>query len=248
MLIKNMDYLAQRLHCTDAEKDACLETVVEILHLWDIIRRDGLLAVGCVRADQEADPFFRTCLRDLSDIIGSENEPLMEELFTTYLVAGDYRGADLLRNVVIAEGLLLIPKVFQDETMPRFRKWGEKLSLTVRGYFGADYRDKVEKVILREVQKHEKEMQKTSYVQEFDSLAELPQELCVRLWQEVPGYSMRIALKYAGTAARDRITSVLSPEEQEQLEDDLELYHLLREVDVVNAQREIIEKAASYQV
>ena len=59
MLLKNMDYLTQRLRCTDAEKDACLETVVEILHLWDIIRRDGLLAVGCDRTDQEADPFFR---------------------------------------------------------------------------------------------------------------------------------------------------------------------------------------------
>ena len=65
--------------------------------------------------------------------------------------------------------------------MPRFRKWGERLSLTVRGYFGADYRDKVEKAILREIQKYEKEVRKTSVVPEFDALAELPPELCARL-------------------------------------------------------------------
>ena len=32
MLIKNMEYLSQRLRCTDEEKDACLEAVTVILH------------------------------------------------------------------------------------------------------------------------------------------------------------------------------------------------------------------------
>ena len=31
MLIKNMEYLSQRLRCTDEEKDACLEAVTVIL-------------------------------------------------------------------------------------------------------------------------------------------------------------------------------------------------------------------------
>lgn len=246
MLIKSIDYLTQRLRCTDEEKDACLKTLVEILHLWDIIRRDGILAIGCTRADGETDPFFRACLRDFIDLIGSENEPLMEDLFKRYIAAGDYRGADFLRSVVIAEGILLA-KVFQEERMPGFREWGEKLSLTVRGYFGVDYRDKVERTILLEIREHENKARKTSTVPEFDALAELPQEVCTRLWQEVPERTMEIALKFAGAAAREHIKSVLSPEEQERLEDEIEQYFLLRTSDVENAQREIIEKAASYQ-
>ena len=46
MLIKNMEYLSQRLRCTDEEKDACLETVTAILHFWTDTRKNGLLAIG----------------------------------------------------------------------------------------------------------------------------------------------------------------------------------------------------------
>ena len=57
MLIKNMEYLSQRLCCTDGEKDACLETVTSILHFWTDTRKNGPLAIGGDRAEQ--DPFFR---------------------------------------------------------------------------------------------------------------------------------------------------------------------------------------------
>lgn len=52
MLIKNMEYLSQRLRCTDEEKDACLETVTAILHFWTDTRKNGLLAIGGDRAEQ----------------------------------------------------------------------------------------------------------------------------------------------------------------------------------------------------
>ena len=52
MLIKNMEYLSQRLRCTDEEKDACLEAVTVILHFWTDVRKNGLLAIGGDRAMQ----------------------------------------------------------------------------------------------------------------------------------------------------------------------------------------------------
>lgn len=57
MLIKNMEYLSQRLNCTDAEKDACLGTVTAILHFWTDTRKNGLLAIGGDRAEQDPNPF-----------------------------------------------------------------------------------------------------------------------------------------------------------------------------------------------
>lgn len=248
MLMKSIDYFAPRLCCTDAEKDSCLETVVEVLSLWKLIRKEGLLALGWSDESKDKDPFFRACLLDASDMIGMDNEPLMESLFMKYLVAGDYKGADFLRNIVIAEGILLIPRVGTvDMVMPGFRKWGEELSLAVRGYFGVDYREKVEKTILRQVQLYEKSVRKDSLVPEFDALSELSQELCARLWQEVPERTMEVALMYAGEAVWDRIMSALSPEEMERQMDEMEWFSFLRQTDVEAAQREIIEKAASYQ-
>lgn len=249
MLMENIDYFTRRLHCTEEEKDACLKTVVEVLHLWNVVRREGVLALGFSRGDQEPDPFFRACLRDTGDLLGVENETRLKELFLQYLAAGDYRGGDFLRAVVIAEGILLLTRLIEkDPNMPGFRKWGEELSLAVRGYFGVEYRDKVEKTILREVRKYEKAARQTSVVPEFDTLAELPPELCLRLWQEIAeGGTMAIALKYAGEAARDRILSVLSPEEQERMEDDMELCTFLREKDVKEAQGSVLEKAASFR-
>lgn len=244
----NMEFLAQRLQCTDEEKNACLETVVVVLHLWNVIRREGVLAIGFSHADQEPDPFFRACLRDAADMMGTENEPQMESLFMRYLAAGNYRGGDFLRCAVIIKGVLLAAKIVQpDGTMQSFRKWGEELSLAVRGYFGAAYRDKVEKTILREIQTYERTARKASFLPEFDTLAELPQELCTKLWQDVPQPSMAIALRYTGAAARERITSPLSREELETLEDEMELLFNLREVDIETAQREVLEAASRYQ-
>lgn len=244
---ENMAYFAQRLRCTEEEKEACLKTVVDILRLRDVIRREGLLAIGDIRADEESDPFFRACLREAGELMGTEREPLMEGLFLRYLVAEDDQGGAFLRNVVIAEGVLQLPKLVQPDRPLSFRQWGEELSLAVRGYFGADYRERVEKTILRELQKHERTARETSFVPEFDTLAELPLALCTRLWQEVPRPAIAIALHYAGAAARERLTSHLSQERLETLEDDMELLFNLREVDIVTAQREVLEAAARYQ-
>ena len=38
-------YDPERLTCTDAEKDACLETVKKLARLWLAVRREGYLVV-----------------------------------------------------------------------------------------------------------------------------------------------------------------------------------------------------------
>ena len=58
MLIKNMEYLSQRLRCTDEEKDACLEAVTVILHFWTDVRKNGLLAIGGRPGGAGPQPFF----------------------------------------------------------------------------------------------------------------------------------------------------------------------------------------------
>ena len=254
MLIKNMEYLSQRLRCNDAEKDACLETVTAILHFWTDVRKNGPLAIGGDRAKQGPNPFFRACLRDTIEWIASDDEPLLENLFTQYLIAGDYTGGAFLQNVVIAEGILAYLKFLHEhEDGGSFQQWGDRLSLVVGGYFGVEYREKLRKTIRREIRKWERDVKKTSCLPEFDALGSLPLPLCEKLLRDTydDHYSfgdraLALALKYASGAVQNHLLSVLPPEEREALEEEMDACVLVGQTDVERAQREVLERAASY--
>ena len=246
MLIKNMEYLSQRLRCTDAEKDACLETVRAILHFWTDVRKNGVLGIGGDRGEHDPNPLFRACLLDAIEWMDTGDELLLEELFAQYLIAGDYTGGPFLQNLVIAEGILAYLKFLHEhEDGGSFQQWGDRLSAVAGGYFGVNYREKVRTAIRREIQKRNREVTKASFLPEFDALAELPLPLCGRLLQDLPA-EMRIALRYASGMVQDHVLSVLSQKEREAFDDELELYTNLREIDVKAAQRKVLEQATGY--
>ena len=255
MLIKNMEYLSQRLRCTDEEKDACLETVTAILHFWTDVRKNGPLAIGGNRAEQDPNPFFRACLMDAIEWIDLEDEPLLEDLFAQYLIAGDYAGSDFLQNVVIAEGILAYLRFLHEhEDGGSFRQWGDRLALAVGGYFGVDYREKLRKTIRQEIRKREREVKKTSFLPEFDALEELSLPLCEKLLRDTyddhyafGDRTVALALKYASGAVQDHILSVLSPEEREALEIEMDACVLVRQTDVERAQREILAAVGTWK-
>lgn len=255
MLIKNMEYLSQRLRCTDEEKDACLETVTAILHFWTDTRKNGLLAIGGDRAEQDPNLFFRVCLLDAIEWVGSEDEPLLEELFAQYLIAGDYTGGLFLQNMVIAEGILAYLKFLQEhEDGGSFQQWGDRLPAVVGGYFGVEHREKVRKTIRREIRKWERDIKKTSFLPEFDALGSLPLPLCEKPLRDTydnhyafGDRALALALKYASGAVQDHVLSVLSPEERNAMEEEMDACTLVRQTDVEHAQREILERAASYE-
>ena len=255
MLIKNVEYLSQRLRCTDEEKDACLETVTAILHFWTDVRKNGPLAIGGNRAEQDPNPFFRACLMDAIEWIDLEDEPLLEDLFAQYLIAGDYAGSDFLQNVVIAEGILAYLRFLHEhEDGGSFRQWGDRLALAVGGYFGVEYREKLRKTIRQEIRKREREVKKTSLLPEFDALAELSLPLCEKLLRDTyddhyafGDRTVPLALKYASGTVQDHVLSVLSPEEREALEIEMDACVLVKQTDVERAQREILAAVGAWE-
>ncbi len=255
MLIKNMEYLSQRLRCTDEEKNACLETVTAILHFWTDVRKNGPLAIGGNRAEQDPNPFFRACLMDAIEWIDLEDEPLLEDLFAQYLIAGDYTGAGFLQNVVIAEGILeYLRFLHEHKDGGSFQQWGDRLAVVVGGYFGVDYREKLRKTIRQEIRKREREVKKTSLLPEFDALEELSLPLCEKLLRDTyddhyafGDRTVALALKYASGAVQDHILSVLSPEEREALEIEMDACVLVRQTDVERAQREILAAVGTWK-
>ncbi len=255
MLIKNVEYLSQRLRCTDEEKDACLETVTAILHFWTDVRKNGPLAIGGNRAEQDPNPFFRACLMDAIEWIDLEDEPLLEDLFAQYLIAGDYAGSDFLQNVVIAEGILAYLRFLHEhEDGGSFRQWGDRLALAVGRYFGVEYREKLRKTIRQEIRKREREVKKTSLLPEFDALAELSLPLCEKLLRDTyddhyafGDRTVPLALKYASGTVQDHVLSVLSPEEREALEIEMDACVLVKQTDVERAQREILAAVGAWE-
>ena len=247
MLIDHFNDCAQRLHCTDVERDACLETAAALLHFWTDVRQNGPLFIGGSRAEQDPNPFFRACLLDAIDLIWTDEEPLLENLYVQYLAAGDYHGADFLQNVVIAKGILTFLKFLHEhEDGGSYRQWGDRLSVAVGGYFGVEYREKFRKTLLREIRKRERDVAKVSFLPEFDALMELPLPLCGKLLQDIPG-DITLALKYASGAVQDHVLSVLSQEEREAFDDRMDLYANVRQCDVERAQREVLKQVAGYQ-
>ena len=205
MLIDHFNDCAQRLHCTDVERDACLETAAALLHFWTDVRQNGPLFIGGSRAEQDPNPFFRACLLDAIDLIWTDEEPLLENLYVQYLAAGDYHGADFLQNVVIAKGILTFLKFLHEhEDGGSYRQWGDRLSVAVGGYFGVEYREKFRKTLLREIRKRERDAAKVSFLPEFDALMELPLPLCGKLLQDIPG---DITLALEGALSWERLNA-----------------------------------------
>lgn len=237
--MENMEYYSKRLQCSDAEKDACLETVVKLFWLRYEVRKNGLL-VAEVLAEEEPDPFFSACLMEFADVCQEPKE--LERRVNQYLMAGDYRGGAFLNAVLIAQGLVLLARyesVNRDGT-EWYQGWGEVLGGALRGYFGAEYREKVTEVIRREEKARAAQKVYPSLLPEFDKLTKLSPQQRDWLVRQVSDRTLRYALKVGGAEVSKFLMEGL--EDQEKFERDLEFTCNVRAKDVEAAQREILDK------
>lgn len=228
-------YDPERLSCTDAEKDACLETVKKLARLWLAVRREGCLVVITL-AETEKDPFFRACLMESGDVTETED---LERVFCAYLAAGNYRGGAFLNAVLIVKGLLLLSKLMKENSGITSQVWGWRLSEELRGFFGPTYRNKVIMAIDREA----KTKRDTSLVPEFDRLSQISLSQRQALLRETDMVTLVTALYGASAVAEDALLGALTVEEQEKMEEAHSLYGgCPGEKDVILSQEKIIKQ------
>lgn len=247
-MTENMAYYTERLQCSDEEKDACLETLAKLYHLRESIQREGAL-VAEVLAEEEPDPFFRTCLQEWADT-GFQDSVEQEQRFNQYLMAGNYRGGAFLNAVLISQGLVLLSRFLNGAYFEKNWDWDQVLSEALRGYFGVEYREKVIATLKREVSASQGKRECSSLLPDFDKLTALSPQQRDWLMRQFPSYTrvqqfasvtLCRALKGGGSA----VTAFLldGAENREELERDLENTYNVRAMDVEAAQREILEKA-----
>ena len=231
MNLDTLIYDPNRLACTDEEKDACLETVKKLARLCPQMRREGMLVVLTL-AESETDPFYRSCLLEFGKCPASAET--LEQIFCAYLAAENYRGGAFLNAVLCVKGLLLMYRTLEQN--PHI--WGNLLSNEIRGFFGVAYRDKVIQAIKHEL--HTK--RDTSFVPEFDRLSQLSLDQRQALLREADPRTLTIALSAASAAAEDALLGALTEDMRKEVEEKLPYMSNLREIDVTQAQEELIKQ------
>ena len=230
-------YDSERLSCTDEEKEACLETVRKLARLCKFFRRNGLLAAYDL-AEKEDDPFLSTCLFEFGEATGCDNaQECLEQVFCAYLAAGNYRGCAFLNAVLVVKGLLLIS--VHSDVPPS--TWGKLLSAELRGFFGADYRERIMDVIEQETRTPN--AREISLIPEFDRFVQLDLPRRQALLREADARDLALALPGTSAAVEKALLEALAEEARKMLEKEYLPYtHNLRVIDVTQAQEALLKQ------
>lgn len=121
--------LSNRIKCTENEKDECLELLSKILFFSQKAHKYGLLSLES-EIDKCEDLFME---KGIQFIISGINPNYIKEILGTYIIVGNFTGKELLKRVIILEGILGIQRGESDYIIR------ERLS----AYFGEDYLNKL---------------------------------------------------------------------------------------------------------
>lgn len=230
----HMEYLSLRLQCSYEDKLECLETVKKLYSLAALARKEGLLALE--DAVKNEDLFLKTMVDALIDSF--ETKPL-ETIFSAYLAAGNYRGKEFLKNLLIVNGLILIAK----------NKVPHQVVNELQGWFGVEFAQTYKNELAAEIArlKPPPAPKEKSTVPEFDRLADFSKVYTIKLLSEIENRTLSIALNGASDKVADHLFHLMENSRAEEVRMDLENLQYLRIIDVEEAQRDILEKAGELE-
>lgn len=99
-----MTDLIIKLHChfSMEEKETCVSVIYRVVELANLTRQQGVLALDAEMAD-EPDFFLKTAVQLVVD---GTDPALVKQILQNLILADAYMGADLLRRLLTAEGVL----------------------------------------------------------------------------------------------------------------------------------------------
>lgn len=100
-------YLSERLQCSYEDKKECVETINQILELVDIVRRSSYNALEReVKKNNKYSPLLKKGALLIADRTLNDKE--IETIMYTYIAAGNYKGKEFLKNIIILEGVMCL--------------------------------------------------------------------------------------------------------------------------------------------
>lgn len=226
----HMEYLSLRLQCNYEDKLECLETVKKLYGLAVLARKEGYLALE--DAVENEDLFLKTMVNALIDCF--EPKPL-ETIFSAYLAAGNYHGKELLNNLLIINGLLLIAE----------SEFPTGVANKLQGWFGVEFAQTFKNEMAMEIErlKPPTAPKEKSTIPEFDRLTEFPKAYMIKLLSKVENRTLAIALQGASDKIAEHFFHFMESNRAKEVRMDMKNYQHLRVIDVEEAQQDILEKA-----
>lgn len=110
----DFEYIAHRLQCSYSEKLECVVTLKQILYIADEIRKYG----SYFDKNQLDFDNFPTLLKKGIELLSNSVEyDILKEILYTYIMCGNYRGKEFLKNILIADGILSIAESINPQTV-----------------------------------------------------------------------------------------------------------------------------------
>lgn len=226
-------YSSEKIQCTNDEKKECLETINTILKLSEKTRKYGLLSLED-EASKNPDFLMRKGLLFVVDGIEPE---FIREVLGTYIFAGNYVGKELLKRILVKEGVLLIQKG-EHPLMIRER---------LTSFLGENYADEVEKYFNMQNEKQDNsKIKNTAPISEETALLEglfekIDNIAIQRILKETQILDVVKAIKGASNKVQDKIYINMSKRSASQVKDMVETTTGIETKDMVEAQLKIID-------
>jgi hypothetical protein len=125
---------ARRIRCSEQDRRNCMHLVSEILKLAKKARLLGLLSlIESIEACPH--PFLK---KGLQFIVDGERPPAVREILEITILAGGFRGRELLERCIILEGLMAIQAGLNPHSIKQLLLsfLGEELALAYEAEFG----------------------------------------------------------------------------------------------------------------
>ena len=132
-------WLSNRMDFSDEDKRECLETAKTMVDIAQDVRKNGLLSID-EKIPKMDDAFLRKYIQMAVD---STDPETLQKFMQLHIVANNYKGKELLKNLLIKEGVICIVKGYNP---PAIKKY---LGI----YFGDDFSQEYDEFIaLEEIQ------------------------------------------------------------------------------------------------
>ena len=225
----------ERIQCSTAEKKECMTLVAEIVAMANKAKRNGLLSLV-----QEAEDTSHFLLhKGLQLVLEGVNPQMVKQALHYYILAGKYRGKELLERCIITEGVLAIqngvnPTIIKELLVSLF---GETSYET----YELEYGDKKNDRLNAFFKKIEKSRAATPLSSKLGhTIMQLNNQTIQQCLKEISTVDLARALKGIEGKAQIKVFKNLPKRSAAILQETVEHLDLMRESEMTEAQEKVL--------
>jgi len=107
---------SQNIKCGDKEKKECMKLISDLIRLSIMARRNGLLSL--IQVAEQSSSFLLN--KGLQLVVDGVAPPVVRRVLENYILAGDYKGRELLERCIILEGVSAIQQGFHPKVTKEY--------------------------------------------------------------------------------------------------------------------------------